>query len=591
MLGKLQNALTPSAWRARAAENDARSAQAEAEAAYYRQVQASITNGVGYNTEASGTRLDTPWGGRDTYRGEIRDQGHENAAELCDRARTLEDRNWLASSTLDRAVENVIGTTFRIEPRSKNQEWNRAVRDWWADWAHTTTCDIRGRESFGGLLRLFYRGKLRDGDCGMVLAETQQGSPRLQLVERDRIESQYNGSGFVTPQGTRIQEGIEYDGKGRDIRFFVRYQDNLRATKYQPIDARDFVFIHRRTRGSSLRGMTAFQGGFTLFDQIVGYLDAVVVAARIGASQALIGKRKNPQQVVEALMKQRQSTGQTSPTLYPIQPGMINIIGLDEELTAFNPSQPAQNFPDAIATFGRFVGLRFGLTLEQVLLDFSRTNYSSSRAARLQADSTASIEQEDTATSAVSRIYRWAVSKAAKSGEIKVKPPEDSWAHEWIPQARPPVDPIKEMTAADIAINKLGVDCRSYFAASLGYVFSDLCMQQKEDLRLMREAGMPIVITTTGDPVAQAARAEADAYGVAARAALITPNAEDEKAFRAKYGFPVMPPQVVESWNTDGTRKPITLQPDEQPKPATPPGDTKPDLTNDENQNADQQQD
>ena len=51
-----------------------------------------------------------------------------------------------------------------------------------------------------------------------------------------------------------------------------------------------------------------------------------------------------------------------------------------------------------------------------------------------------------------------------------------------------------------------------------------------------------------------------DAYGVGVRAGAITPNDEDEAAFRESLGLPAMNTNVNKAWSEDGgVRRPITL--------------------------------
>jgi hypothetical protein len=55
-----------------------------------------------------------------------------------------------------------------------------------------------------------------------------------------------------------------------------------------------------------------------------------------------------------------------------------------------------------------------------------------------------------------------------------------------------------------------------------------------------------------------------DAYGVAVRAGLITPNATDESFIRKMFGLPEMSEAVQRAWEeSGGTRTPITLVPEE----------------------------
>lgn len=55
-------------------------------------------------------------------------------------------------------------------------------------------------------------------------------------------------------------------------------------------------------------------------------------------------------------------------------------------------------------------------------------------------------------------------------------------------------------------------------------------------------------------------RVFAEAYGIAVRSGVMTPNIEDEKAVRAMFGLPEVSADVVSEWaRTNGVRTPITL--------------------------------
>lgn len=56
------------------------------------------------------------------------------------------------------------------------------------------------------------------------------------------------------------------------------------------------------------------------------------------------------------------------------------------------------------------------------------------------------------------------------------------------------------------------------------------------------------------------AKAASDAYGVAVRAGVITPQTQDEENFRKRLGLPPMSSEAKAAWQKDkGTRRPITL--------------------------------
>ena len=340
------------------------------------------------------TRLDSPWPSTGSTQGFGREQDTGNAASLRARARRLEIVNWLASGVLDRAVENVIGTTFRVEPMTGDKQFDGRARRWWRRWWNSSACDLRGMFTGGALLRQAYRAKLRDGDVLIVLA-TVEGQingrtiriPKLQIIEGERIKNPTQAVDGRLPGGNQITEGVEMDDNGRPIAYWVEWADRNGVHHYERVESRDAIFLHRTTRSSFVRGESAFRGGFLLFEQIMGYLDSVIVAARVGASQAIIAKKKNPAADLRALQVLNPSgvSVASQQRVMPIQPGAINFVGIDEDLVAFNPAQPQQQFPDALDAFCRILGTKFGLTLEQVLLYFSKVTFHAGRAARFQA--------------------------------------------------------------------------------------------------------------------------------------------------------------------------------------------------------------
>lgn len=468
-----------------------------AERAAYRAATRALTTYQG----GVSTRLDTTYstttynmiGGSPTARAELK--------KMRDRARNLDNNNAIAAGILDRATENVIGTGIMIRPATDSPEFNDEVAKAWKEW--TRTCDARGMFSFEQLQAMAYRCHLRDGDSGVVLVSAG-GDSKLQVLEGDKVCTPSNATKY---KGSTVIDGVTVNAIGRPQGYWLEViaaDSNSTASKidYTYVDARDFVFLPRLTSPSQVRGVTAFAQGFTLFDQITGYVEASVVAARIAACQALMIKRNNSSQLLSNLQSRTSPAAGQITKLTSIEPGMVHYLGPDEEVQTVNPSHPTQSFEGFVTALGRLLGLNFGLTIEQVFLDFSRANYSSSRAARLQAQQTALQQQDWFASVFVSRVYQWWLSREIKRGTLPNAPAENAWAHEWIPQGRPWVDPTKEIDAAIKAV-ALGVDARAYIASERGFVFRDLCRQNSEDEDTLEEFGLSTTLPGQPSPTSQ----------------------------------------------------------------------------------------
>jgi len=529
-----------------------------AERMMYRDVMASYRGGVS-------TRSSNGWDASESQTGQ-KTLTTESSRSMRDRARHLDRNNSLASSVLDRAVENVIGTEITVEPATESDDFNREAKEKWM--LFTRICDIRGMNDFATIQQLTYRAMKRDGDVGTVLVD-RGGEPKLQSIEGDYIESPYG------TYSSSMVDGVEVNEVAAPVRYWVRTHDPNKpfTQKHTSIQPKNFIFLTNADRLDGIRGASQFAQSFELFDQISGYLEGTVLAAKIASYMAIVIKKNGAANIVGNLGTRTNTAGETQ-RKKTWEPGQAIYLEPGEDISTITPNQPTQSFPDAIAAFSRFVGLKFGLTIEQVILDFSRTSYSSSRAARLQAQQTADMEQRRFAEQFVSRIYQWWISKTVKSGGFVVAPPDRYWTHEWIPQGRPWVDPSKEIDFAERAV-KLGVDARTFIAAGMGYQFKRLCEQNERDRALMATHGLPIdseaaAVSETPagpDPELEQIKAEAEAYGIAVRAGAISPQEADEKSFREKLGLPEMSSDVGKAWDKDlGVRRPITITP--------PPGET-----------------
>lgn len=434
-------------------------------------------------SQAVQTRIDEQWGSERIGRNNVPLFGR-HLRSLRNRARNLERESVLAFAMLDRTVENVISTGIKVRPTSSSKPFNKSIKKLWDAITLGKRFDARRMLTWSQIQQLAYRGALRDGDVAILLIDDGTG-PQLQLIDANSIATPTNRA------ARNIRDGVELDGRGRPVAYWIRTVTVNGGESFNRVEAKDLIFYHRSPRHDVVRGESAFNGTFRVFENTEGYFEAVVVAARIAASAAMIRRRKGRRGPLAKGEEER------APRSFAIQPGMINEIDGDDELIAFNPTQPTQNFPDAIRTFGRMVGLKFGLTVQRVLLDFSATNYSVSRSTALQEQRFAEPEQLNFVESVLRRIYEWFVAKMVKMGRVvddKGRPidePEDSWSFEWVPPARPLVEPAKDAPglAQLIAMN---VESYRNVAESFGYDLDQTMADNAADTKLMRDMGLPV---------------------------------------------------------------------------------------------------
>jgi lambda family phage portal protein len=469
----------------------ARRARSRAFSEYYNQ--------IGMNASYRGavsTRLDSAWAQSFGATG-VHHLAKDTLEGLRDRTRQLDRDNTLASGLLDRSVENVIGVGMRLQVRTPDDAFNSRVEDMWAQWSETA--DIRGMMDFGGLQQQILRSHLRDGDIGIVLL----GDGRLQPIEGDLIE---------TPTGKsaddNVVDGVEISRAGRPIAFYIKDRTtgtirNSRVT-YTRILARDLVWLPRLRRLNSWRGEPVFASVLTKFDQIDGFIDGSVVAARMAANFGLLLKETS-KSGFNLLPQVKDSDGKSRPEYY-LEPGMVKRLGPTDEVTQVKPEHPSQSFPDFLAALLRFVGLNLGMPLELILMDFSRTNFSSARASLLQAQRSFRALQHLMISRVNSRIYRWRVSKWIKAGELPDPGMDENgntiaWQHQWVPPGWQWVDPVKESQAIALKLD-LGLTTLAHEASALGLEWGELLAARKRELDLMESMDIPVMRShQTRDPV------------------------------------------------------------------------------------------
>lgn len=420
---------------------------------------------------------------------------------MVDRARQLERSSVLADGYLSRSVEFTVGCGFGLQAKTNSEAWNKRAERLWKDWA-TSAADVRGMETFNGLLGLVLRSYLRDGDVGAILLS--DGS--LQLVESDQISS---------PYGTALQrnliDGVELDRRGRPIAFHVvddpdplnpavRYQGLGRRTR---VPAESFVFLARRKRLGQTRGITAFSNVAWLLDQIDGNVEAVTAAARMAACLGLVIARKNR---MSGLPVEAGADGKNRRRL-SLEPGAMIEVGQGDTVTQINPSQPGQNWPEFVRMLARLVGVSFGIPVEIGMLNFEKSNFSNARTALMQAWQVWRCHQLMLKGFAT-RVYHWRILDWMERGLLPVR--SDALTHVWTSPGWQWIDPEKEIKSTMAACDA-GLDSLQRAAARMGLDWEELLEEQRAAAEKRAAAGLPDVRSTlTRDPNTSAPAAPQD---------------------------------------------------------------------------------
>ena len=410
-------------------------------------------------------------------------------------ARELVQYSPVAESILGAMVDLVVGTGFVARSESPQREqYDKAFEQW----SHSV--DVEGR-TLWEFQRAFFAEAWTEGDAAILLlgGKRMGVAGRVQLIPADAIrgcELTEADRNAIKSDGWSHEAGIVVDDVGRTRAVYIN------GARY---DGEDVIFWRsRRRHPTQVRGSPAFESTFSLLHQLDRYIEASVVAARAAACVAGVVKSNNAGLM---LSRMKSATGggtsNTTERWQELQPGQIFYLQPGEDFSTVNPAQPSQQFDSVIRSILRLIGTAERLPLEMLLLDFSETNFSASRAAILQFKKRVQVWQDSLIYGPFDRLYRWWVSKNVKSGTLPASTDTaEMWSHTWTPPAWGYMDPQVE-AQADAAAMDIGVKSFQQVAAEQGFDWRKRIEEISETLAFAGSKGVVIAGSTATRPTDQ----------------------------------------------------------------------------------------
>ena len=282
----------------------------------------------------------------------------------------------------------------------------------------------------------------------------------LDIIEPDRLD---------TPSDRAKQKswryGIDFSTRGEPKRYAIRIEHPgesvqtrfPRPTDFRTIRALDpqgrpnvFHNFHTQRPGQT-RGIPFFAPIIDRFKVLADFTEATLVAARVAACFAAFIKTDNSYAVSVGRSDETNSEGQK---LEFLEPGTIDYLGNDEDITFGKPEQPTTTFDSFCERMIRTIGAAVGLPYELSTKDFSKTNYSSAKAALEQAYRFFKTWQHLLRDGLLQPFWELLLEEAFLRGELTA-PGFDRFRWEytraiWIPPPWPSLDPMKEAKADEL---------------------------------------------------------------------------------------------------------------------------------------------
>jgi len=455
---------------------------------------------------------------------------------LTARSRDLGRNNGLMAGGMQTLRDNIVGSVLRLSAtpdyrllgwtRERAREWGNVTEAKFRSWAETPECDAARTQNLLGMTLQALGGAMLNGDAlALPLWLPRPGArwnTRLMMVESDRL---------ATPVGMEhredIRKGIEFDKWGAPVAYHIlkrhpgdafafgfygmtreaQFMEWDRVPAFTPWGRRRVIHLHDKERTGQSRGKPVVSAVMREFhmagkyaaNELQASLANSLVAAFLesdldpASAAELFGE--NPRDAWNASVAQTRNIRQLKgAAVIPLPAGA--------RLSSFTPGRPNQAFEAFMLASLRHIAAGMNLPYELLLKDFSKSNYSSARAALLEAWRYFHGRRRWLSDYWLRAIYELWLEEAINAGEIEAPGfYENRYAYlraRFIFGGRGWVDPVKEAQAAALRI-ETGISTLEKECAEQGDDFEEVMDQRAIELRMAAERGL-----TTAQPIAVA---------------------------------------------------------------------------------------
>lgn len=446
------------------------------------------------------------------------------------RAEDLYINDWAARSVIDVLCTNTIGQGLmplvRLPWRRLgiSQEQARELgseMEWlWEEWC--SNCSPKNN-SFADLQRQGFRAILRDGEMLHVPVMQKDNANRFALQIQE-ISTTRLSTPLDLSNNTSIHDGIEISTTGKPLAYWIATPaSSLEVIDLLALPSTSFTRIpahiaHRigcfhlflQEDEEQFRGVSVLSVAMKLFRHLSDSITYELFGQVTSASMPLVvetddGTVALPEYVRESIEDDEKIYHQT------VEAGTLLYLNKNERLKPVENARPSPNFQSFCVLVLRALSASVGLPYEAVMKDFSKTNYSSARAALLEAWRVYLYYRSWFARSYCQPIFEMVMEEAWLRGYLTFpsQAPDfytarNLWMNTtWMGPARGYVDPTKEVQA-NIKANAAGLKTRREILAEQGLDFDDVMDELDDEARRIATHKNNIFqASTTSDTTAQ----------------------------------------------------------------------------------------
>jgi lambda family phage portal protein len=458
------------------------------------------------------------------------------------RSRDLERNNGWATGGVTRILDNVVGTHLRLSSIPDYRalalrfgikafdatwatEFQGAAEALWRNYSESLGrwSDVTRMLTMGQKFRLALRHKLIDGES-LALAYWMPErvgyagadyATAFLLVDPDRLSNPYQKM-----DDKNLRGGVEIDDDGVPIGYHIRkaqqndWYNAIEANTWERVAREDddgwrrVFHDYDHNRAGQHRGLGVFTSVLNHMKMLARYYGVELQAATIAATfGTYVTSPYDPALVQDAL-------GADDDSELPLyqdlrakwneqRPAMLNgaripTLAPGESIESVSSDHPHGNFTAFAHEMLCVFASATGISVEQVTQDWSRTNYSSARAALMETWKTLMRRRHEFTTNTATPMYGLWLQEAMELGQLPLPMGAPSYVEaatsysraKWLGPARGWIDPTKEPAGAVLRM-EAGISTLEQEAAEQGADWEEIADQRAIEMKAYEERGLP----------------------------------------------------------------------------------------------------
>lgn len=370
---------------------------------------------------------------------------------------------------------------------------NDAIERAFAVWSRRGVCDVTGKMSFLDIQQLAIKTIARDGECLIRkvygrASENPHGFG-LQMLSIDRLDVNRNE---VLRDGREIRMGVELSRYGRPLAYHVLVKNPAdgvytlnNGLMYERIPADEVYHLFVPYETEQIRGVPWMHTAILRLQNLGGFEEAAVIAARVGASK--MGFFTSEDGDGTALADGTDANGNL---IKEADPGIFDVLPPGYDFKSFSPDYPTANYEPFIKSCLRGIASGLGVAYNTLANDLEGVNFSSIRTGVLEERDNWMVIQNWMIESFLQDVFEQWLKQAMlnsavtmpNGSQLPITKLEKFNRGYWQGRRWSWVDPLKDAEAAVLLINnrlKSRREVMSEAGRELDDVWAQLAAEQK----------------------------------------------------------------------------------------------------------------